>query len=248
MRLFRFELKKLLSSRAFYICILIMMALVIVTLVTSQLLADQLGVEPTTSGKDSFMRAIADSSLAMMLGIFISIFVCEDYQIGIVRNILSRGYSLVRIFFSKYLTVCIAALIMAMFCYLASFIAGTALFGIGTESVGAAEFKTIAYQILIVLAYASLYCCIASILQKTGGSIAVSIVLPLIATVVLQLVDTAINSEDLKLSYYWLDNLSVTASGFDVAAEDLRKVLLSALAYIGVTAAAGCIVTAKKEY
>lgn len=248
MKLLSFENCKLFSSRAFYICLAILVALVIVTLFTSQLLADQLGTDPDISGKSCLMSCISDSSISMLLGIFISIFVCEDYQIGMIRNILSKGYSRIRVFFAKYFVVIAAALIMAIACAIASLITGIALFGAGKESIGGTELKTLLCQLVLVIAYASVYYIIASMLQRTGASIAVCIVLPLAASLILSLIDSITGSETVVTANYWLDSLARSLSGFDVSDKNLHRALISSLIYIGGSLCGGGIVTGTKEY
>lgn len=248
-KLLRFEFRKLMQSRGFYICTAILVLLSGLSVYTAKFAQDQLGItSPDASGIKSLMEALPTSSITMLLGIFIAIFVCEDYTSGTIRNILTRGYSRLSIYAAKFVAVILAAVVMSTFCCLASYAVGTYIWGHGDASFGAEQVKILLYQLAVVLAYASIFYAICSVIQKTGGSIACCVVLPLLVTVVLKLADTALFEREIELTSYWLESISHSIASVSVEGEDLHRALFGSVVYTIASLVIGWLATMKREY
>lgn len=249
MRLFKFEFYKLIRTRSYYICIGIMMLLTALSAYLQVLLKDQLGTLAVDMTRLScVMTALSNSSVSMMLGIFISLFVCEDYSTGTIRTILARGYSRFDIYVSKLVAVIAASLVMAIAAILFACVVGVFFF-IGDEvSFGGEQIKILLTQLVVVIAFASLFYSIATMLQKTGTSIAFCVVIPMMLTLLLQVLDAAFIEEEIVVSRYWLEGLLSIASGVTVKAHDLTEAFLCSLAYIAVSLVGGWFATKDNEF
>ena len=117
--------------------------------------------------------------------------------------------------------------------------------GMLIEQISAAELE---HQLVVIVAYASLFFALSAILQKTGGAIALCIVLPMVLTVVLNLADTALAEREIVLSRYWLSKLINSVGSITVEKDALKDALLYSAIYIPVSLAAGWLATMKREY
>ena len=120
--------------------------------------------------------------------------------------------------------------------------------GAGDAAFGSAQVKILLCRLVIIVAYASLFFALSSILQKTGGAIALCIVLPMALTVVLNLADTALAEREIVLSRYWLSKLINSVGSITVEKDALKDALLYSAIYIPVSLAAGWLATMKREY
>lgn len=85
-------------------------------------------------------------------------------------------------------------------CWLTGFLAGTAFWEIGSLSGTTGDLViTLLLQLLGNFAYTSLFFLIAILFKKTGGSIAVGIIGPLVLSMIISLADTLTHKNPLIL-------------------------------------------------
>ena len=142
----------------------------------------------------------------------------------------------------------LATAVMTIACMAAGYLIGLIFSGSGVEPFDANTVKILLCQLAVMLAEGALFYAISTVLQKTGGSIAVCLVLPMVLTIVLTLADTALAEKDISLSAYWLERISGTLSSFDVKSADMTTALLTALGYFVVTSAGSFLAVMKREY
>ena len=249
-RLLHFEFHKLLRQKSFYICLAVSVAMLLATTYTSVLISRGVA-EPAdigVDGMDVMIGAVSGGMLSMVIGVFVPLFVCEDYAAGTIRNIITRGYTRLGVFAAKLTAVLLAAAVMTAVCMAAGYIAGTVLGGRGAQAFDAGVVKILLCQLAVILAQAALFYAISSVLQKTGGAIAICLVLPMVMTVLLTLADTALAEKEIELSGYWIDRVSSSLGSFDVSSDELKKALLTALAYFIAAGAGSFLAIAKREY
>ena len=249
-RLLHFEFHKLLRQKSFYICLAVSVAMLLATTYTSVLISRGVA-EPADigiDGMDVMIGAVSGGMLSMVIGVFVPLFVCEDYASGTIRNIITRGYTRLGIFAAKLMAVLLAAAVMTAVCMAAGYIAGTVLGGRGAQAFDAGVVKILLCQLAVILAQAALFYAISSVLQKTGGAIAICLVLPMVMTIVLALADTALAEKEIELSVYWLDHASSALDSFEATGEDMKNALLTALSYFLVTSAGSFLMISKREY
>lgn len=219
-KLLKFELYKLKKTKSLYICSAIILALLLFSLLIRLLLTKTWGEElmEKPSAVGSMLSSINSSDFILVVGIFIALYVCGDFSQHTIKNIFSRGFSRAGVYFSK-LIICVAYVVIMYFI--------TVLFGLAMSSAffgyRAEEGHILALlfgQLLVCIAYATFAFSLSYIIKRTGIAVAVVIFAPTVISLVLALIDAAIQSESFQISNYWLDGillrLSATASSVKV--------------------------------
>lgn len=248
-KLLNFEFRKLIRQKSFYICIAAMLALLVGSAYTTELMTAKSGVEdPSLSGISYLMEAISGSALSAVLAVFIPLFICEDYASGTIRNIITRGFSRLEMFIAKLIAVLAATVLMTAVCLAASYLVGTAFWGAGEPSLGSEQVKILLCQLAVIAAYATMFFAISSMLQKVGGSIAICLILPMAAVILLSLADAALAEREIELSGYWIENLGRSLASVEAEAEDIKKALIGSGCYFAASIAFSWLVIMKREY
>ena len=248
-KLLNFEFRKLIRQKSFYICIAAMLALLVGSAYTTELMTAKSGVEdPSLSGISYLMEAISGSALSAVLAVFIPLFICEDYASGTIRNIITRGFSRLEMFIAKLIAVLAATVLMTAVCLVAAYLVGTAFWGAGEPSLGSEQIKILLCQLAVIAAYATMFFAISSMLQKVGGSIAICLILPMAAVILLSLADAALAEREIELSGYWIENLGRSLASVEAEAEDIKKALIGAGCYFAASIAFSWLVIMKREY
>ena len=246
--LMKFEMHKLKKQKSFYICTLIMVALLFLSAITTKALVNgspEYAAQFKGSGIDSMIGALGNCSFLLIAGIFTALTVCEDYEQQTVKNIFSRGYSRRSVYTAKLMTVWIATSVMFLIAEVAALISGNLYFGIGeTESL---RFLTVlGVQYVVAMANVAMFFAISSVLRKNGSSIAATIVAPMLVNVVLSFADSLLKLRDVSLTNYWLSSFlgDLTLS---VESGRMTVCLVASLIYIPVFVFAGIRINRKIE-
>ena len=248
-KLLNFEFRKLIRQKSFYICIAAMLALLVGSAYTTELMTAKSGVEdPSLSGISYLMEAISGSALSAVLAVFIPLFICEDYASGTIRNIITRGFSRLEMFIAKLIAVLAATVLMTAVCLAAAYLVGTAFWVAGEPSLGSEQIKILLCQLAVIAAYATMFFAISSMLQKVGGSIAICLILPMAAVILLSLADAALAEREIEPSGYWIENLGRSLASVEAEAEDIKKALIGAGCYFAASIAFSWLVIMKREY
>ena len=232
--LLKLEFTRLKRQKSFYVCTVIMVALIFLSMLTANALANaspEIAAEFKASGIESLVGGMNNSSFALIASIFAVLFVCEDYDQQIVKNIYARGYSRKSVYLSKMISVLAATSVMFIIVELGNF---KFLAVVGTQYVVA--------MANIALAFA-----IASVLRRNGGSIAGIILAPMLVGVVCGLADSFLNIEDFTLTSLWLSNFMTDVSTLAVSTERMLVCLVGSLIYIPVFVIAGLYFNKKIE-
>lgn len=249
MKLIKFEFYKLVRTRSFYICVGVAMLLFAMSAYLNVLLKDQLGdLAVTMTRLSCAMTALASSSISMMLGIFISLFVCEDYSSGTIRTILARGYSRFEVYTSKFIAVIAAAFVMSAAVIIFACILGIFFFSGDVVIFGKLQVRMLLTQFVCVLGMAALFYAVATMLQKTGSSIAFCVVVPMMLTLLLQLLDTALVEQEIVVSRYWIEGLLSNISSVKASSHDINETFICSLVYLAVSLVGGWFATKDNEF
>ena len=204
--LLRFEFFKLRKRKSLYICLGAMLAILLFSLLASYEFLRSWDSEYEPSALIYVLSATNTSNFTLVVGIFVTLYVCEDFGQRTVKNIYSRGFSRIGVYFAK-LIVC-AVYVVAAFAIVELFTLAlsSALFGYRAEEghILALLFG----QLLVCLAFASFSFAVGFTVKRTGIAIAISILAPLVVSFVLALADIAIDSEKFMISEYWLEGIS----------------------------------------
>lgn len=248
-KLLRFEFRKLFRMKSFYICLGVLVAIVFIGVWSTYMLdamtrsmTDMMEKEGVTFDiAASFRRnslyflltGIANSNFEILMAIVISLFVCADYSCGAMKTVVARGYKRSDIVISKFLTAMVISVIYSLTAMLVGFLCGGLFFGFGGE-FKTAMIGTLLLQLLITCASTAFFFCLSSLLKKTGGTIAICIVSPLVLSLVLTLVDAFRRDAKILISDYWISNLLSNLSALNVGKELMLRAGISGLVYIVV--------------
>ncbi len=203
--LIRFEFRKLFHHVSFYV---IMGVSLLFTIVNGLLLlaAARLIDMPIPTTIYDFVRGSITSNSMIFVGIFLAIFTTEDFNTGSIKNIVSRGYSNSKVYFSKYLVSLIAVIAICLTAVIGGIIYGLIFF----PEVG--SFKDIGFVIpgllLCIVTYHALFFLVSFSMRKMAPAIVISIVGPMGLDLVIQLV--SIFTEDrfkINIANYWLSGI-----------------------------------------
>ena len=206
-KLIKYELHKLFRQRSFYICGSVIILLPLIFLLITRFASGFSHAEIT--GWDGATSAMSNGNFIMIMGIFISLYICEDFDQGILKNIFSKGYSRGRVYAAKYFITLFAAGLIFLADMLVSFIVATVFWGTG--SMGD-SLETILCQGIVIVCYHAFFSALSFIIGKTGGSITLGIIIPMMMELVLMLADGLLKLKDFRIADYWIETLQMTAT------------------------------------
>jgi len=258
--LLKLEFRRLKSSKSFYVCLAIMVAMLLLTGIMTKLLvslapeiveiSEEMGDIPgantfavnTTAFILSFLSA---SNFTMIAAIFVSIAVCDDYGSKIIRNIVARGYTRTEYYFSKFIYVLVAATVMFLICCLTAIAFGGIFFGL--EGVTGKVFLLLGGQYVVCMAFVTLCFALASLIKKLGGAIAVNILAPSVFSLILSLADSALQIEEFKVADVWLTSFLTSLTVTNVGTGRIVACVLGAVLYGVVFVLLGYFANRKTE-
>lgn len=245
--LLKFEFRKLTQAKSFYICGLIVIAMVVISnLMTNAMSGSEFFDSSSLSASFAVKGFVGNSMILMITGIFTALFVCEDEQSGTLKNIYAKGYSRSSVFFAKYMVSLLSMGIMASLGLTIAFGHGLFLWGFEGE-ITSHSIKIFLAQVLLLLAYHSFYFVIASVTGKSGTAIAYNIVGPMLVGMVASMADAFLKLKNVTLSEYWLETLLSNVQAEGVTQSVLMKAGIMAITYILVFLVVGRGIAKKKE-
>jgi ABC-2 type transport system permease protein len=195
---------------------------------------------PFKDGISYGLSALSNGNVQMLLAIFTAIFITSEFSHGTMKNVVSKGFLKLQIFFSKLITMIIAVYIII----LANIIVGTLSATIVTGTVGdfTGEFvgemlKTVGIELLLNAALAAVFVMVAMVIRNLGGAIAVSILgvltlAPLIYTALEVFIKSKIDFTEFSLLFNIMFYINETAAGSDY----LRSSIVGIIFIVATTA------------
>ncbi len=238
--LLKFEFRHLFKQKALYICIAGVVAFCFIVILTSKLLsASGSSMEGNLSrmqitGSFFLLNAISQSKLEVFTGIFIAIFVCNDFGEGTIRGIISRGFSRRNVFIAKYISCIVASFCLAIIGLIVGFGFGTIFGGIG-DDWSIRFFPLITAQILTVFAYASLFVFFSLLFKKLGGAITVAIILPIALPLLLTLMNAIFTKSNFDFTNLWLSGCMTSLANPNIESKSFIISLIIPSLYIFIS-------------
>lgn len=264
--LINFEFRKLFRSIAFYVCCITIIALIVLQISLMwqmERIANEISnnntdfsEDVTTSeeekevytGRSLMMSSLADSGLITVIAVFVAIFVCRDFSEGTIKHTVSRGYSRVKIYFAKFMVATIGIVIMSVASIFAAFATGSTIWKTG-ESLSLSQLGILLSQLLCVLAYFSIFYCVAVCTKKSSLTITFGIVGPMIISPLITFADSLIkNNSAIKPSDFWIANCLNDISTEVVADKILARSVSCGVVYFILFVALGVLAIRKKEF
>jgi hypothetical protein len=245
---------RLFKSKSFYICTAVAMffmglSIFIVKWAATMTSKEEGGAAVSMMYKDGITYGItsfASSNVQLILSIIIAIFVTSEFTYGTMKNVVSKGFSKVQIYFSKLITMIAATLIIIF----ATVLTGTVCAAIITGKLGAVSpevLKIIGIETLLNTARASLFVLVAFLVRNLGGAIAINIIgvisiEPMIFMLLQYLAKNKIKFSDFSLSF----NISCYF-GSTVQTEDYIRSLIVGVVFLAVSIIAGIFAFQKAD-
>lgn len=196
-RLIKFQLRSLFKQSSYYVCLCIFLFMYpILDFISLYNTVSYSGVKVMP-----VMINLLSGGGAIISIVLIALFCCMDFNEGIAKNVVGRGYTKFQLLISKYISLLIG---MISF-YIIAFIVILILFGSNGFGYESYMSYSILNGIFRLIAYTVLYVTISFILEKNASSILCCLFLPSIVQTLLSLVDTNLK---INISKYWIDNVS----------------------------------------
>ncbi len=248
-KLIKLEFRKLFSSISYYICLVVILIMLFLTMIISKISAEQLNQLNMFNAVKTTRTALDNSMLSLISSIFLAVFISQDESLGTIKNIISRGYSRTKIYFSKYIVSLIGILFYSIIVLIVGFLFGLSVSGVG--NIDSQFFITIIGELLVVIGFHALFFMFSSIFNKNGIIITLNIATPLIIKLFLGLIDSFLLGKDINIGFqlgdYWLDGLMSSFNAKTFNATELSINIIITLIYIVLFVTLGLIIYRKKE-
>jgi len=250
-KLIKFELRKLFRSKNIYIFIALSLGLLALAVYSSDKVFLGIGtgeIPDYYSGIYSMVTASMSADSALIMSILIPLIVCEDFTLGTVRQILSRGYDRISFYTAKVISVFVATAIVFAVTVFAALLLGNLKFGTADDFDLFNVFITLFCQFMLLIAYSAIFCALCFAIQKSGGSIATCIMVSAVLTTILTGISAIIQNVDFSFTDYWIGKLLMDTASLDVEVKILKRGLLCSAAYFIVGIVGGFLSICKREY
>ncbi len=151
--------------------------------------------------------------VSLLIAVFVGIFVTEDRVRGTIKNIYSKGYSRVKIFFSKYIATISLPVLLFFLILIMGFI-GALICGAENKSAVTASFSEDTFVLITVffryIALTTFFFMLSELVSSTGGAIALNIFSPV--TIMIILTMPVMGSLSEQFWNFWLNIMIVFMS------------------------------------
>ncbi len=245
--LINFEFRKLFKSKSFYISLTICILLVLLGGLTIKMIVENLDTTTDLPSKYTMLQgSINSANITLISAIFVTIFVSEDETSGILKNIYAKGYLRESVYIAKYISSLVAVLIFTFSSMFLSYMFGKFIWPESTTCINNLFLDLVA-QVLLIIAYQSLFFAISLKARKTATSIAFNIIGPICISMILSIGDGILNLNNFKLSSYSIDSLLASLEQTTVNNQTIITSIIIGIVYSLIFVSVGFILNRKKE-
>lgn len=259
-KLFLFELRKLARQKSVYICVAIALGLIVLGAVTfafvDKLMESHGGDALPGAASAEYMfyvgsftkNALSYCEFFLLLGVIVTLFCCNDYSNGTIKNIYAKGYSHAKVYFTKYLFSLILSLVFAALCIIVSYAIGA---GFAKQDNCDKLAAVMICQLVMVIGYHGIFFSVSMMLGKTGGSLAINILAPMFFGMILMLLTMLVQSTTgntkIDFEYIWFDSTLTELNAIPVEGKAFARAVVMSIIYAGGFVTLGYFVNRKKE-
>lgn len=264
-KLLLFELRKLARQKSLYICFAVGVVLLILNAAALALLDNMLQQEngefigevmgaggfemQTLFGISGFTKnALSNSSFFLLLGVIITLYCCDDFSNGTIKNIYAKGYSRTNVYFSKYLFSLALSLVLAVLYIILAYIIG-AIFAKSDNSDNLAAIMVC--QLVMVAGYHGIFFSVSMMIRKIGGSLAINILAPMFFGLILALLTTLVRAiakvDNFDFGYIWFDSAFTELNEIPVKTSVFVRSVLLGIIYAAGFVTLGYFVNRKRD-
>ena len=249
-----FKLKK---SRAFLICLLLILALgvlIVFALQAAFTITESVGPEAipgmtaSPGGAWALGQVLSTGFHLVIIAVLTALFVSSEFVYGPMKNMLSRGAGRLSVFFSKFLVSCAASLAILFVYMLAGLVTGTLLWGFDPAGLVTASgmLGMILPQTLLTLSFTAVFLFISTTLRSSGGAIAVNIICATMVSTLLSALNMLLKL-DIDLGIYWLEGAIGRLATITPDSGDVVRGVIVGLVWMAVSLAAGGVLFRKLD-
>lgn len=254
------ELYKLWRSKSLYICSVAMVAFVLLVYGMFSL-ADMMQQGEVANGSygltvhedvasvwdemgiSSIVQMMFSSVSALIVAIFVSIYVFADYASGAIKNVVGKGYDRSVVFVSKFVGTVIGTTIMQIAMILGVLLCEVVF--LGGSRLNADAFVTIAgytaIQLLLGVALTAIIVMISQICRNLGVAIAISTCMIMFSSFVTVGINTLLKFMDINVNVcdYWILDLITNCPVENIDNGFLARAIVCAIVWVGVAVGIG---------
>ena len=173
--LLKSDFYKLSKMKSFPICLLIALALAVGSIFMLDYTAQFVDMGTYNASNTMLSTFAGDSKI--FIAIVVSIFAASEFGFGTIKNIASRGFSRIGIYFSKLIGACVIALVIQLVYSVAYTGTAAIMWGFGEVSASfwPETLKIIGLEILLTLAYTSVFVMVSMLIRQSGAAIAINL-------------------------------------------------------------------------
>lgn len=241
--LLRSDFYKLSKMKSFPICLLIALALAVGSIFMLDYTAQFVDMGTYNASNTMLSTFAGDSKI--FIAIVVSIFVASEFGFGTIKNIASRGFSRIGIYFSKLIGACVIALVIQLVYSVAYTGTAAIMWGFGEVSASfwPETLKIIGLEILLTLAYTSVFVMVSMLIRQSGAAIAINLCITMqFIYLFVQLAQAGLHklfNVEVALSDYLLSTNAANLVNGGVTSEMMTRSLLVGIVYFVVFALLG---------
>lgn len=236
--LLRSDFYKISKMKSFPICLLIALALAVGSIFMLDYTAQFVDMGTYNASNTMLSTFAGDSKI--FIAIVVSIFAASEFGFGTIKNVASRGFSRVGIYFSKLIGACVIALVIQLVYSVAYTGTATIMWGFGDVSASfwPETLKIIGLEILLTLAYTSVFVMVSMLIRQSGAAIAINLCITMqFIYLFVQLAQAGLHklfNVEVALSDYLLSTNAASLVNGDVTSEMMTRSLLVGIIYFVV--------------
>ena len=240
--LLKFNFRKLRKQETFYIFLGVIIGMALLTAIMIKVMismgagngstAAQIQMYKNITAFDFALSSLDGSSFVTLVGIIIALAVCDDFEQRTIKTIFARGYSRTHVYFSKLAAMFVATTIAFIITVLSGFVIGLVFFGTGSADINFGKMLALlGIQYIAALANAAFIFMLSFLFKRSGISITVAIIAPIVMSLLLQLGDALLKSDDIKLTDFWVSSCLAALSNMAITTGKMITLLLISIAY-----------------
>lgn len=256
--LVRSDLYRMFKSKSFYICNLVAWFLIAINIFMLEWANNMLGAENEMYSELPFKDAItygitsfSNSNMHTILAIFAGIFVCAEFAHGTMKNVVSKGFSKVHIYFSKVITMIVASFITMLSCVVIGTLSATIVMGSVGDFSGEyvlTTLKNMGIELLLIAALTSVLVMVAMVVRNLGGVIAINIVVIVMIAPILFIVLEYLTRKKIKFTEFSIiNNLAVYYQNDAMPGTDYLRSAIVAVVFLVATCGLGLLAFKKSD-
>ena len=188
---------------------------------------------------------LSDGNIVIFAAVVISVYIGSEYNEGTFKNTLSRGFSRTSVYISKYISSVLAMAITVLSYVFGGGIVAAIKFDLTTDvSDEEMIIMVLAYTVLFI-ALTAVFMLIATLSKRTGFAIALSIVIPIIVSLIVRILSVGFDWVTNAASYWIFDTVTLVSTLYQNS--DIYIPFMVAPIYLVLSLAVGMFAFSRQE-